>query len=180
MKYDVVVIGGGSSGCRAAKANAAKGRSVCVVSAGLTLQATKPESEGRVYADLYELRKMGVAVLRGDTVLSGSWDGAKLLEVHTSNGLTLQADEFILATGRFFSKGLVSTMDTVFEPVLGADVDFPSDREKWFNADFFAPQPFEQIGVRTTADGHIFIKGEAAENVKAVGKILGGGRHAKK
>jgi len=179
MSYDVLIIGGGSSGCRAAKAEAAKGRSVCIVSAGLTLQAVKPESEGRVYADLHELIQMGAAVLRGDTVLSGSWDGAKLVEVYTANGLTLRAEEFILATGRFFSKGLVATMDTIFEPVLGADVDFPKDRENWFNADFFAPQPFEQIGVRTTADGHIFIKGMAAQNVKAVGKILGGGRYAK-
>lgn len=104
----------------------------------------------------------------------------RALAVITANGLTLEAEEFVLATGRFFSKGLVADMDTVRESLFGADVDFPADRSEWFDPDFFAPQPFESFGVKTDAKGRILIGGKAVENVYAVGKILGGKDNAGK
>ena len=169
MKYDVVIIGGGWAGRGAAKQAAAAGRKVCLVTAGLTLE----DRGDTPYAGLYELTKMGVSVLRGDMVIRPEWDGATLSRVHTANGLTLEAGEYILATGRFFSRGLVADMDHVYEPVFGAEVNCPSDRAKWFDPDFFAPQPFEKIGLRTTPEGNIYIDGKPAANVKATGSILG-------
>lgn len=94
--------------------------------------------------------------------------------VKTANGITLEAAEFVLATGRFFSRGLVADMEGVREPLFGADVDFPADRSKWFNPDFFAPQPFESFGVKTDKAGRILKGGKPVENVYALGKILGG------
>jgi len=169
MKYDVVVIGGGWSGRAAAKREAAAGRKVCVVTAGLTL-----EDIGETpYAELHELTRQGVTVLRGDVVVGPLWDGPTLLSVHTANGLELRAEEFILATGRFFSRGLAADMERVYEPVFGAEVVYPADRTKWFDPDFFAPQPFEKIGLRTTPEGNIYIDGKPAANVRATGSILG-------
>lgn len=173
MKYDAVIIGGGNSGCAAARKALAEGKKVCVVAAGLPVEVTEKERSKAPYENLYALTRLGADVLRGDSVTGGRWDGDTLLEVYTSNGLSLQADEFTLATGHFFSNGLISSMNGIREAVFGADVDFPSDREKWFDPDFFAPQPFEMVGVKTTEDGRIYIKGKAAANVKAVGKILG-------
>ena len=97
-----------------------------------------------------------------------------VISVKTANGITLEAAEFVLATGRFFSRGLVADMEGVREPVFGADVDFPEDRTKWFDPDFFAPQPFESFGVKTDKAGRILKGGKPVENVFAVGKILGG------
>ncbi|MBR4788209.1 MAG: FAD-binding protein [Bacteroidales bacterium] len=121
---------------------------------------------------LAALLPAGVAVMRGDKVLGGRWEGSHLKEVFTANGITLQAEEFILATGRFFSGGLAASMDRIYEPVFGADVAAPKDRSLWYDPDIRKPQPFESFGVKTTADGHILIDGRAADNVKAVGKIL--------
>lgn len=180
MTYDLVIIGGGQAGCKAAKEGAAKGLRVCLVSTGLSLNATRPEMAGRPYSELYDLTRLGVTVLRGDTVNGCRWDEDRLMEVSTSNGLSLKAQDFILATGHFFSRGLIATMNRIYEPTLGADVIYPEGRENWVNPDFFAPQPFEQIGVRTTADGHIFIGGRPAKNVIAKGKILGGQADARK
>lgn len=169
MKYDVVVIGGGWSGREAAKREAAAGRRVCLVTAGLTL-----EDIGETpYARLHDLTLRGVTVLRGDVVVRPVWDGSTLLSVHTANGLELEAAEFILATGRFFSRGLAADMDRVYEPIFGAEVIFPSGRDNWFDPDFFAPQPFEKIGLRTTPEGNIYIDGKPAANVRATGSILG-------
>lgn len=172
MKYDLVVIGGGESGCRAALDAAKDGRRVCLVTEGLTLRSLEPEFKHKPYAMLASLLPAGVAVMRGDKVLGGRWEGSRLKEVFTANGITLQAGEFILATGRFFSGGLAASMDRIYEPVFGADVTAPQDRSLWYDSDIRKPQPFENFGVRTTADGHILIDGKAADNVKAVGKIL--------
>ena len=100
--------------------------------------------------------------------------------VLTANGITLEAAEFVLATGRFFSRGLIADMEGVREPLFGADVDFPADRSKWFDPDFFAPQPFEGFGVKTDKKSRILKGGKAVENVFAIGKILGGKHNAGK
>lgn len=172
MKYDVVVIGGGESGCKAALSAAKEGRRVCLVTEGLTLKTLQPEFSQKPYAMLASLLPAGVAVMRGDKVLGGRWEGSRLVEVSTANGVSLQAEEFILATGRFFSGGLAATTERIYEPVFGADVDAPADRTEWFDPDIFKPQPFERFGVKTTKEGFILIDGTPACNVKAVGKIL--------
>ena len=180
MKYDAVVIGGGRSGCAEALRRASDGQKVCLVAAGLTLHSLEPELKDKPYALLHELTRAGVAVLRGDTVVEVNWEANTVLSVKTANGVTLEAGEFVLATGRFFSKGLVADMDGIREALFGADVDYPEDRSKWFNPDFFAPQPFESFGVKTDGKGRILKGGKAVENVYAVGKILGGKANAEK
>ena len=180
MRYDAVVIGGGRSGCAEALRRAAEGQKVCVVSAGLTLHSLEPELKDKPYALLHELTKTGIAVLRGDTAESVIWAADKVTAIRTANGITLEAGEFVLATGRFFSRGLVADMEGVRESLFGADLDFPADRSKWFDPDFFAPQPFEGFGVKTDKKGRILKGGKAVENVFAIGKILGGKHNAGK
>ena len=190
MRYDAVVIGGGRSGCAEALRRAGEGQRVCVVSAGLTLHSLEPGLKEKPYALLHELTKAGVAVLRGDVAAEALWkagDGAAserhatpVSAIRTANGITLEAGEFVLATGRFFSRGLIADMEGVREPLFGADVDFPADRSKWFDPDFFAPQPFEDFGVKTDKKGRILKGGKTVENVFAIGKILGGKHNAGK
>ena len=118
--------------------------------------------------------------MRGDTAEEVVWAAGEATAIHTSNGITLEAGEFVLATGRFFSRGLIADMNGVHESLFGADVDFPADRSKWFDPDFFAPQPFEGFGVKTDKKGRILKGGKAVENVFAIGKILGGKHNAGK
>ena len=181
MKYDAIVIGGGRSGCAEALRRASDGQKVCLVTAGLTLHSLEPELKGKPYLELHTLTKAGIAVLRGDIVEEVLWEATAsdpVRAVKTANGVILEAKEFVLATGRFFSRGLVADMEGVREPVFGADVDFPEDRSKWFDPDFFAPQPFESFGVKTDKSGRILKGGKPVENVFAVGKILGGKHNA--
>ena len=118
-------------------------------------------------------------IAEGGMPLGGSASPA-VCAIRTANGITLEASEFVLATGRFFSRGLIADMEGVREPLFGADVDFPADRSKWFDPDFFAPQPFEGFGVKTDKKGRILKGGKAVENVFAIGKILGGKHNAGK
>ena len=182
MRYDAVVIGGGRSGCAEALRRVAEGQKVCLVSSGLTLHSLESSMKGKPYSSLHELTGAGIAVLRGDTVTGVCWEasasGRRVRAVHTANGITLEASEFVLATGRFFSMGLRADMQGISEPVFGADVDFQADRSEWFDPDFFAPQPFESFGVKTDKKGRILKGGKAVENVFAIGKILGGKHNA--
>ena len=169
MRFDVVNIGGGWAGCTAAEKLVEAGRKVCIVSEGLSLSAVKYDSP---YARLAALQKLGVVVFRGDRAVCGKIEDGKVVEVRTRNlDEPLVADEYVLATGKFFSRGLLSDKDHVWEPVFGADVDYDPDRTKWYDPDFDAPQPFMKFGVKTDAEGNVLVEGRAIVNLTAVGDI---------
>lgn len=120
--------------------------------------------------------KLGGVYFLGDKVLKGCFDGDRLREIETSNfgDMHLRADHFILATGSFFSQGLVSTPEAVNEPVLGADVFAANDRGLWCCKNILGSQPYMSFGVDTDADFKIMVSGKKLENVYAIGSVLGG------
>ena len=85
----------------------------------------------------------------------------------------LEASHFILASGGYFSKGLISNPFEVYEPVFGVDVDFAEDRNTWYHPDFAADQPYMRYGVKTDASLRALLKGEPVKNLYAIGSILG-------
>lgn len=165
MKYDVIIIGGGLAGFTAGIRLLQAGRKCCIVSGGLSLHEV-PKAQ---------FKELGGVVLAGNRVVDGEWDGDRLVSAGTSNleGTRLKADNYILATGKFFSRGLVATMDEILEPLFGCDVDYVPGRANWIDPDFFAPQPFESFGVRTER-GLVLRGGRRTENLYAAGEILAG------
>ena len=166
MKYDVVVIGGGLAGLTAGLELQKKGMRTIVVSTGLTLHEVPRK----------EYLMAGGSMLPGDTVLGGEFKDDRLLCVHTANlGETLLcADHFLLCTGKFFSKGLISTMDRIYEPVFGCDVDYSKDRSSWVTRVFSDEQPFMSFGVVADEKGRVSVKGKTIQNLYAAGEILAG------
>jgi len=164
MKFDVVVIGGGYVGFQKACAALSQGKSCALVSRGKSLDRI----------DYSSFVRDGGVFLLGDTAVSGEISDGRLLKIYTEKlgSTALEADEFILATGRFFSGGLSSDMNSVFEPLLGLDVFFEADPSLWFNADFFEDQPFSHFGVKTDPSGHPFKDGVVVSNLTVVGDIL--------
>ncbi len=51
---------------------------------------------------------------------------------------SLNARAFVLATGSFVGGGLHAERDTIVEPVFGLPVHVPSQREGWFDQDYFS------------------------------------------
>ena len=117
----------------------------------------------------------GGTLLAGDRVTGGKLAGGRLLSVSTAKlgDMDLEADAFVLATGKYFSKGLVADMDRVHEPLFGLDVAFDDDRSKWFDPSFAAPQRFLEFGVKTM-DGRAVKDGRAVENLFPAGEVLAG------
>lgn len=121
-------------------------------------------------------QKLGGTYMLGDTVVSGEFDNGVLKSIKTANhgDMTFEADNFILASGSFFSKGLASTIDGVTEPVFGLDVDSIAERAQWYKRDMFEAQPYMSFGVATDESFNVKKDGQTIENVYAVGSILSG------
>ncbi len=118
---------------------------------------------------------LGGTFLMGDTVNGAAVHEGVVNSVTTVNldSTRLSADNFILASGSYFSKGLVSTPSTVYEPLFGLDTDFGEVRSSWYDPDFFASQKYMDFGVRTDADLRPLKDGEPLTNLFVAGSILG-------
>ena len=165
MKFDAVIIGGGPAGATAATALQQAGLQCALVSGGLSLSEVS----------LGAFRAAGGTLLAGTRVCSGTFDSGLLIEVFTDKlgGEPLQAAHFILATGKYFSRGIAADMDRIYEPVFGLDVDFDSDRGTWFSPAFGARQRFLEFGVARS--GVCALKdGRRIANLYPVGEVLAG------
>ena len=124
-------------------------------------------------------RALGGTLFKGDTVISGRFGAGRLESVTTANipDIEFSADNFVLASGSFFSNGLMADRESVWEPALGADVEYPSDRKDWFDGDeFFSRQNYISFGVRTSGKSgfNVVRNGETVDNLYAAGALLSG------
>ena len=166
MVFDVIIIGGGRSGLQAGIQALAEGKSCALVSYG--------RSTSNV--DYSPFNAAGGTLLLGDKAVRAelSPEGDRVEKIWTLNlgvNTPLKAERYVLASGKFFGGGLVADMDEVREPLFGLDVWYEKDRSKWFDYDFFAPQPFMDFGVETDDAGHPHKNGKTIENLTVIGQI---------
>ena len=124
-----------------------------------------------------EFEKAGGRFLLGDTVTDAAFDeNGNVTSVGTVNfgDIRVYADNFVLATGSFFSKGLVATPDNVIEPVFGVDITFAEGRDKWFDRNFWKKQEYISYGAEVTSELNAQMKGQPVSNLYAIGSILSG------
>ncbi|WP_413733185.1 glycerol-3-phosphate dehydrogenase subunit GlpB [Sodalis sp. RH20] len=122
------------------------------------------------------LNRLGGVFMPGDKVLKARFAGRRIISVSTRNhaDIPVRARQVVLASGSFFSNGLASTHERVYEPVFGLDMFGDGERDTWSRADFFAPQPYLQFGVKTDDRLRALLGGEPLENLYAAGAVLGG------
>lgn len=118
----------------------------------------------------------GGTILMGDVVVSAEVEGRKIKSLKTKNlgDHKLFADNFILATGSYFSKGIAATPDKVYEPLFKLDVQFTEGRSSWYDPDFYSTQAFMDFGVKTNEEFKALKDGEPITNLYAIGSVLGG------
>ncbi len=124
---------------------------------------------------------LGGMFLNGDKAVKGYLSGNVLKSIETQKleGSKLEAENFVLATGSFMGRGLVSDYEKVYEPVLGLDVDFIADRAQWTRDNVFEAQPYMEFGVKTDAQLHVSKEGKTLTNVYAAGQVLSGNNKVK-
>lgn len=113
---------------------------------------------------------------QSDFVTEGEIKGGRVQFVKTHNMVDecMEADNFILATGSFMSRGLRSNYQEVWEPIFRLDVDSAAERKDWHNDQFFTAQHFMTFGVGTDDKLHALKDGKAIENLYAAGSVLSG------
>lgn len=118
----------------------------------------------------------GGTFLMGDEAIDPTFDGDKVAAVRTANlgRINIEADNFVLASGNLFGKGLVASPDKVAEPVFGLDVDYPAERKDWYDENFFARQNYTGFGVKTNGDFQPLREGKVVPNLYVVGSEAGG------
>jgi glycerol-3-phosphate dehydrogenase subunit B len=121
-------------------------------------------------------RMLGGNYLMGDTAVSGTFDGDRLTAITTAKlaDMPLKADQFVLASGSFISRGLVADYERVYEPVLGVDVDADSDPNRWTTFGVLQPQAYSRFGVATDDQLRCLKQGKTISNLHAIGSILSG------
>lgn len=120
--------------------------------------------------------ELGGVYMLGDTVVKADFSGNKVQAVYSVNhgDISFVAENFVLASGSYFSNGLVAQPDSVIEPVFGSDVDFTPGRDSWYDKAFFNKQNYMTFGVATDDKLRIKIKGDAQRNLFAIGSVLSG------
>ena len=118
----------------------------------------------------------GGVYMLGDTVSHAERKGNRISRIYSVNhgDIPFIGQNVVIATGSYFSQGLIATSDQVYEPIFNLDVTFASDREQWYNSDAFAAQPYQTFGIKTDKDFRGIQKGEILENLYATGAILEG------
>lgn len=149
------------------------------VSRPIYFVATTPASVPGVRCQL-SLRDLFIALggefMPGDTVTAGKVENHRLRSIRTRNfgDMDIHAENFVISTGSFFGHGLIATIDRIYEPILGLDLNVDCGRTGWYDKDVYAPQPYMAFGVVTDKEFRPSLKGETLENVYATGALLGG------
>ncbi|CNH26039.1 glycerol-3-phosphate dehydrogenase subunit GlpB [Yersinia pekkanenii] len=121
-------------------------------------------------------QQLGGIVMPGDAVLRAELVGNRITGLYSRNhgDIPLRAAQMVLASGSFFSNGLVATFEHVYEPILDLDILSLPNRADWSRSNMFAPQPYLQFGVNTDNRLRALRGGIALDNLHVIGAVLGG------
>lgn len=115
--------------------------------------------------------------IAGDRVVGGEIIDGRLDHVHTENhGTTrLKARSYVLATGSFFSGGLISGFNAIRESVFNLKLFCRQERNQWYSQRFLSTSghPFLNYGVETDEELQPYTQeGKKVENLYCTGAVL--------
>ena len=128
-----------------------------------------------------KFESLGGLMINGDSALNAHFEDDRVhcIKTRLLEDEEIIADNFVLAAGSFFSKGLVSEFDKIYEPVFESDIigveGFnDKDRFSWTNHRFANPQPYQSAGVAINEHCQVQKCGQFLANLYATGNVIGG------
>ena len=129
----------------------------------------------------HRFEKLGGLMMNGDSALKAHFDGNKVRAIQTRlhEDEEITAEHFVLASGSFFSKGLVSEFDKIYEPVFYSDiigVEGFKDTDRLLGQIIVSliHTPYQSAGVAINAQCQVQKSGQFLTNLYAVGNVIGG------
>ena len=118
----------------------------------------------------------GGVFMLGDNVLRADIKGNRISQIYSFNhgDIPFVGQNFILATGSYFSQGFIASTEKIYEPIFDLDVTFAPNRTQWYNSDVFDAQPYQSFGIKTDSTFRCTREGKIFENLYAAGAILEG------
>ena len=118
----------------------------------------------------------GGVFMLGDNVLRADIKGNRISQIYSFNhgDIPFVGQNFILATGSYFSQGLIASTEKIYEPIFDLDVTFTPNRTQLYNSDVFDTQPYQSFGIKTDSTFRCTREGKLFENLYAAGAILEG------
>lgn len=120
--------------------------------------------------------KQGGVYMLGDSVINMEVKDNKVTQVYSynHNEVPFTGKDFVLATGSYFSQGLIATQNKVYEPIFDLDVSYLPDRQEWYDQNVFHTQNYQQFGVKTNNTFTALRYGNTVDNLYVAGAILEG------
>lgn len=121
-------------------------------------------------------QKLGGVYMLGDNVRKADVIDNNVMKVYSFNhgDIPFTANNIVLATGSYFSQGLIGTSDRVYEPIFNLDVSYLNNRQDWCDSNAFNKQGYQGFGVKTDEQFRGLYKGKPINNLYVSGAILEG------
>ena len=120
--------------------------------------------------------KLGGIYMLGDTVQMAEIEDYRVAKIYSNNhgDIPFTGENVILASGSYFSQGLIAGQDRVYEPIFDLDVSYTENRQEWYNENMFESQGYQQFGVKTDNNFNALYNGESIKNLYVSGADLEG------
>lgn len=120
--------------------------------------------------------KLGGTYMLGDTIKKAEIKDNTINKVYSCNhgDIPFVSKNFILATGSYFSQGLIASKEKIYEPVFNLDIEYITDRDRWNNRNVFEPQNYLKFGVKTDESFKAIKDNKTINNLYIAGAILEG------
>lgn len=147
-------------------------KEVCLIS---TLPPSVPGIRAQQQLCNY-FRRLGGVYMLGDTVRRAEKEGNRIVRLYSDNhgDIPFISDQVVLASGSYFSQGLVASPERICEPVFDLDVAYEKDRAGWYDLNVFGTQRYQRFGVKTDQNFRALYQGRAVDNLYAIGAVLEG------
>lgn len=129
----------------------------------------------------HRFEQLGGIMMNGDRAIKAEFEGSRVTKIYTQTHeeMAITAKNFVLASGSFFSNGLIAEFDRIYEPVFGVDIlnckKFDkNDRLSWTAQRFATPQPYQSAGVSINKQCQVSKEGTFLTNLYAIGSVIGG------
>lgn len=140
----------------------------------LTVPTLPPSVEGvkaeRALKRTFE--SMGGTIFMAHTANSYAMEEGRVVSITTNKGVTLTAEDFVLASGSFIGGGLKGDGKRIDEALFGLDTVTPESG--YTTRNIFEAQPFMSCGVVVDNTFKAVKNGVAIENLYACGAVLAG------